>query len=779
MKKNGIIIITIFFVTLFFLGSCKALNGRGDNRSDIRSGKQSDGQTSSEKEETIAIKGELFDFSFMEELAQKDNSKDLYSATTRALLQIEQPEGAIEGGANLYYLGNNNALHYKKHLFDDYKKCWDEAVVANQSGESKTVTFPIEEYFDELGEVLGTDHFIATRCEYKAKESDRYCYSFFELDENLQIVKQFDTDFLDDCSEFIDEIMIDENGYWHVITEGIEAIEDGICTIPELWTYYVLNPSGEVIYRMHEDGYCVKRLNIVCGGQVAVEMYENNPGVKKEKVYTELRVYDKDFGEVKLFKTVEENFNTHYLFYTFLDENTFLYVNSDGVYRKNLSDDKTEALYFWIHHGLKVTDVRLLQAENEKILLICKAGGLDMYLVLEPTKEKMEMWEITLAVSPMMKPIYENAAFEFNKKYPTCNIVLKDNYDSAALLTELIAGKGPVLIDTTLTGFTQPKKLWEPLDGSLEQLGMKQELVEEAMRIGQIDGNIYGIVTDFSISTVVTAEQDIEDWDYDSFMKKIKENPNLKAVTNSNSLDDRWFFLICFMIQGQEDNYFWNAKKEQMEFQTKKFGECMDIGEKYCIYDERVLPGKLSPHGSVLCNTVRIERPEQLGLYRMVYGEDIKYIGYPSATGSKHYLEGNSPLTVRKTATKEEKTIAMAFIQMLLSYESQKASCTDPNFSLSVRKDVLEEQVESVNENTLVYAIGFEQVALGKHVDNEADKKKLYELLGKASAKQYLPRELLSILNEELEQYYSCEITKKMLIDHLENRVGLYYMEQK
>ena len=137
-------------------------------------------------------------------------------------------------------------------------------------------------------------------------------------------------------------------------------------------------------------------------------------------------------------------------------------------------------------------------------------------------------------------------------------------------------------------------------------------------------------------------------------------------------------------------------------------------------------------------------------------------------------------MTVRRTASKEEKEVACAFIDFLLSYECQSQTADDRNFALSVRKDVLEEQISGMDENTVVHdrAAG-KDIRLGDNLDKETDAQILYDLMDKARPRKYFPRELNSILSEELEQYFSGVITEDMLIEHLENRVGLYLSEQQ
>ena len=127
----------------------------------------------------------------------------------------------------------------------------------------------------------------------------------------------------------------------------------------------------------------------------------------------------------------------------------------------------------------------------------------------------------------------------------------------------------------------------------------------------------------------------------------------------------------------------------------------------------------------------------------------------------------------------DEKALALAFMKFSLSYEGQALAARDINFCLSVRKDVLEEQIEGMNGNQILTLPGGESVSLEDHLDIEKDRETLLELVEKARAHRYFPWELRDILFEELEQYYDGSITEEMLISHLESRVGLYLEERR
>ncbi len=135
-------------------------------------------------------------------------------------------------------------------------------------------------------------------------------------------------------------------------------------------------------------------------------------------------------------------------------------------------------------------------------------------------------------------------------------------------------------------------------------------------------------------------------------------------------------------------------------------------------------------------------------------------------------------LAIRATASDEEKKIAGAFLQILLSREEQLEGAKDPNFWLSVRRDVLEEQIDQVNEMSMPTVYGFDQITLGEDYDREYDVWLLDKLLENARPERHFPKELNAILMEELEEYMAGAITEDVLIERLTRRVGLYLAER-
>ena len=146
-------------------------------------------------------------------------------------------------------------------------------------------------------------------------------------------------------------------------------------------------------------------------------------------------------------------------------------------------------------------------------------------------------------------------------------------------------------------------------------------------------------------------------------------------------------------------------------------------------------------------------------------------------------MQTSGMLTIRRSATKEEKEAAAAFLAMYLSREAHVRAIKDAKwgYHLSVRRDVLEEQIASMGTEISRlpnFDPDFGSVNMGGGMDIERDRETLLDLIGSAKPKKTLSWELSGIIREELDLYLAGSITEDMLIDHLENRIGLYLGER-
>lgn len=759
--KKIISYILVTAILVLQLGGCGANTEKLQGSSSSDGLKEATGPGSTDKSdglgEPVNLEGAL-DALAISELAGKDNSLDAYSAVVNVPLRVEQPVTALEGGGKALFLGKSRAFSFKKHLFDNWEACWDEFAFVTAEGETGAARFDIKNQLWGVGPVFGTDHYVVFDW-VSQEDGDSYRYYLVERDENHEVLREFPLNFLNESDHY--EIIM-QFSFFAADNSGVVHLIQNIGTE---WHYLIVSTEGEVLAEYVPESGSFRGFVPLYDGRIAIEVQDG-------KTFR-MQLYYMDLEKGKAVPLAAPKQQVYC--YTLLDENTLLYADQSGVYRSSLSGDAPELLYCWNNHGILLSDVSDIQVNEEgRISLIYQGSGDDNYLCLEPTTEEVEIRQITLAAAPFNVSFYKTAAALFNRRYPACHIEIKNDYDKTALLTELIAGKGPVLVDTFLTGFEEQEKLWEPLDTVMEQLGVTEELQASAMELGKINGILYGIVKDFRLKTLLTGDPDLKDWDYEAFLQCIEDRPELEGIFNKYNGNYGIYFIMYYLSHGLEDSYLLDADAGMTNFDSDGFRRALELANRYCVRDEWVSAGSSVLEGKVLCHMLDIGRPEQIAHYRIFYGEDANYIGYPTKEGAAHFITSDSPLAIRRTATKEEKEIACAFLQLCLSYECQSKATKN----LSVRKDVLEEEIAAMNERTMPYDSDLGQIELGDDLNIEKDRKTLCDLIDKARPERSFPSELSSVLYEELELYFNGSITEDMLIQHLESRVGLYLDER-
>ncbi|MBP5282129.1 MAG: hypothetical protein J6Z22_06485 [Lachnospiraceae bacterium] len=104
------------------------------------------------------------------------------------------------------------------------------------------------------------------------------------------------------------------------------------------------------------------------------------------------------------------------------------------------------------------------------------------------------------------------------------------------------------------------------------------------------------------------------------------------------------------------------------------------------------------------------------------------------------------------------------------------------NFKFSVRRDVLKERISSLNAESYLDSniyLGVQNVTkLGDNVDPEKDYQRLQELLEHSVPVTYLPKEVSSILWDELDPYFADMVPQTDMIRKLKNRINLFLQEQ-
>lgn len=774
--KTGMLLYLLAAVLL-----CGCGGEKQGNREDAAEGQRAYMETENfGGKEQVESEGNLFfGDMLLEEEPWRDNALDDYTAALHLPLVPQRFEG--EAGIWEYALGDTCGAVYKKHHFPNPADSWEELKIVTDQGDENSVRLALKENVVNqvwgMGSILGSDHFMMLDME--TSEDSQWKYRLFEIDEDQQIARTVNLEFLaGDGEEAPDKIMVDREGNIHFTTSYLNyATEEG--TAEHRNYYFIADSDGELLAKYDYTGATL-RLVALYDGRVA--LWSQSVDSEGQRIGCRLECADIGAGKMAALVELDRNAPKVFLngaYFTLWDEKTLLYADSKGLHFADLSGNSTGDVYIWVNHGISFSEMEQLRVLKDGcISLIYSDSQRDGNLLfLKPAEEKVEVQQIVLAVSPNMRDVYYPAVVEFNKKYPAYHIAIKADYDETRLLTELTAGKGPVLVDTGLTGFEEYEKFWTPLEGLFDGEKWEDVLIPQAMELGKIDGTLYGVVCNFELKTVVIAGNEPTDWDYEVFLDGIEGDSSIEAICNGQN--NVGSFMQNFLIHGMKDNYLLDAESGATYFDSDGFRRALRLGMAYCDANVYAEAGTLLlEEGKVFCNEIRITRPELIDLYRICYGRDANYIGYPSKDGSAQYVDSYCLLAIRATASDEEKKIAGAFLQILLSREEQLEGAKTPNFWLSVRRDVLEEQISQVNEMSMPTIYGFDQITLGEDYDREYDAWLLDKLLENARPERHFPKELNAILMEELEEYMAGAITEDVLIDRLTKRVGLYLAER-
>lgn len=690
--------------------------------------------------------------------------------------------------ASMQFLGTNKAYKFLVYYFPDKKEdSYTELITAdsNESLNSLKWAYNDKETIVSSGHMVGTNGFVTLAVCRSENEVGKDQCVLQKREADGTVTETISVDCLDPMILSYDHasrtIVVDGNGYIHMA---------GVSLSYDRTDYYVLSADGELIATKHFEKSSFMRFITLPDGQVACDSREFTGSANEAgsgQYHHKVERIDTKTGEESVlyeYDELDKEGKNRIQAVNVFDDDRLVYADSEGVYFSDYSLTDSRQIYSWRDQGMVMYDIcDVSRDENGTISILMNRGG-SLYLHhLVPKPENVQ--EIELAVS-LGGDTYSEAVMEFNKRHPEYRIVIRDDYDETALLTRLIAGDGPVLVDSSLVSFAEHETLWEPLGQIYEEAGILGSLNPAALKLASIDGEVYGIVSDFYVATLITGA-DETDWNYDQFLQCMEKSSGLRYIMNNQMVNSAKVWIAIYIFDnGFENSFYMDAESGELKFDTGEFRTLLRLIDKYGPENRYESDQALVPYveglkeGEVLCNFFYIDRPTDLIFWRKTCGDYANIVGFPDNTGAKHRLVGAHVLAIRNTASDADKAIAAEFAKMLLSYEAQHKMTRSPNFHLSVRTDVLEEQIHSVKKGDWVALHTFGSEGLGFYLeepDNEENGRVLKEIL--ENSEVFHDEGYKGILAEEFYSYFMGEITEDMLIEHLNNRVGLYLEEQK
>lgn len=747
--------------------------------------------------------------------AEDFDAKDQYTET-----YVQDREITFEANSEENFWGGTGQVLLSQNFFGIIRKvASDETTMGYMyqlsylkegSSEQKTIdftpqTFNLEGDFFSFGTVSGTDEIIAlcnkitfTNWEGESGSDSASGLITAEYSEWQAVFLCPTADTKETKAVQLDDSLFEEGQPLKIMADKEGNIYMQFANLNEggyIWK--VLDSKGELVAESEPVDRNYSELTALPDGKVGILHTELAPGAGLGDLNTAYLYEVTKEGKENLLVSCGEG----ELFIAMQNDEWIVYANGEGVYKKSLSTGESILLYLWYQHGISFPEIYDMQIDGEgRVEILLNKEDTVTYIRLSPEEiadtpiealeaTDVEPVQITFLGAPYTD--YKEYIVEFQKLYPQYSVVMVSYPEEQRLLTELTAGEGPVLIDTSNVDFTNNIELWECLDEEMAASGLQDDLLDKVLACGQIDGKQYGLTFCWTILTFGTMHQNISDWNHEEYIAYIKEHEEVESLFSEQN--PSWFIRRYFF----KDLYgcpFIDMETKTANLDSPEFIQLLKLADTKAkeledgsnwIADldsiERVMAG------TRLGDDLYINYPATISWDITIYGENLNIIGFPGVEGSEHYVNGGDPMVIRKTATDAEKEAAFTFMEFLLSYDVQK-KMSDTELQCSARRDVFEEQLAEIPEHYSRMTPGsmeiFEQTGNYEDIKDievtiapEVWTEEFWKLYDKLKPYPTFPEELTVILDEELDIYFGGGKSAEETAEILQNRVQLWMDE--
>lgn len=367
----------------------------------------------------------------------------------------------------------------------------------------------------------------------------------------------------------------------------------------------------------------------------------------------------------------------------------------------------------------------------------------------------------------------------FNQENEEYHVFLEDKGEEygwdmqARTDLEIVAGKGPDLIAAdavTDMRVLAEKGGLENLELYLAQSGLdREDYHQETFQSQGMENGIYSAGYEIRVRSLYLREEFLDNsgqTDIKSLLDNL-ENFEGQAIFNE-ALNYTPVNLMCnYFFQMSEDFYGmvdWEGRT--CDFSGELWEQVLRVSKQYGLTERNREWEEVADWGYIFDFSSMVSRERQAGAQGMVL------VGYPSEEGMVNWLQMSSVAINANSAHKEG---AWQFIRFLLDEENQ--ALVTQGFALPVHEGPLKESVEEYlydyYHNTYT--------SDGRHIIREplpeGIEEKFWEGIANARSTSYRTEQILAIIEEEAELYFTGDKTVEEISAVIENRVKLYLAE--
>ena len=319
----------------------------------------------------------------------------------------------------------------------------------------------------------------------------------------------------------------------------------------------------------------------------------------------------------------------------------------------------------------------------------------------------------------------------------------------------------------------------------------KENYLPNVLEAFSQNGKLYSITPSFSIQTVVGAASDVgteNGWTMADYIALAEKNPD-KQLFAEMTRDSFLYNQLSYCIGSYVDK-----STGKCSFNSDGFKQLLEVANTY---PKEINWDELYADDSYWMDRDKQYREKKVLLYQDYissfeglreneqgrFGETITYVGYPCENKNGSVIMPDNEFAI--TAKAKNPDGAWEFVKYFLTEEYQNSVSGLPIME-SAYAGLMEKAKEKpfyMDENDVkqeydrTYWLGDQEIKIG--VNTDEDNEKLMNFIKSVNCKQSYDKELVKIITEEAEAYFSGQKSVDEVADIIQNRASTYISESR
>ena len=470
-------------------------------------------------------------------------------------------------------------------------------------------------------------------------------------------------------------------------------------------------------------------------------------------------------------------------------EGGFLFCLGSDLYEYNFDTQNAEKLLNFLSFGVYTSDILYLGKSGGVIEVIDNHGDYTTELISLEIGES-EKVVLTLGVVGLLQGL-EAAVTEYNRYQQGVQIQIieynkeQDGYDRGRdqMKLDIVTGKAPDILDVSAVDYDifVEKGVLVDLYGFMQEDAdcNKDMMISSVIEAYETNGSLYCISPSFLLWTMwgartvtggrtgVTLEEMIQ---------ILQENGRDLSAIDGFAADEPVLKTLCTF--GMDEFVDWDNKT--CEFDGEYFKSILQFVKDYKGGYPSGSRIESIRNKEILLTNGLISSVTTYQLEKGIYGEEIGFIGYPTAEGSGTAVNFmGAQLAIASGSKKQQEAWDFVKFYLLNGYDNQGFPLVKEQFD-QVMAHAMEEEYATENGVQIRMIKGsywMEDGSMHVYAATQEDVDAVVRLVESVSNRYRYHTELLNIINEEVGSYLSGQKDLDTVAGIIQNRATVYLQE--